>query len=167
MSRSRKKNKSGLTLVEVLVATAIMAFCLSGMLLTYINMVTLTDVTRAFTLANNAGQHIMEVLKSNTFDNVTNSTLSSSEIDAILTNSEFDSENAWARIQVVNDAALLGSLKKVKVMVFFKLRNRAMWQDKDEDLVPDWDDVNPEWNEVSSVEIVNYVGNYTTGGFAQ
>jgi prepilin-type N-terminal cleavage/methylation domain-containing protein len=160
MSRNKKKNKSGLTLIEVLAATAILAYCLTGMLLTYINMVTLTDVSRAFTLANNAGQHIMEVLTSNTFDNITNSTLSSTAIDEILTNSEFNPENAWARIQVFDDPALLGSLKKIRVMVFFRLRNRAMWQDTDQDHIPDLDEVSP-------VEIVNYVGNYTTGNFTQ
>jgi prepilin-type N-terminal cleavage/methylation domain-containing protein len=160
MIRNKKSAQSGLTLIEVLAASAIMAFCLTGMLLTYINMVTLTDVTRGFTLANNAGQHIMEMIKSNSFGNITNTTLSSATIDGILTNSEFSPENAWARIQVTDDADLSSILKKIRVMVFFKLRNRAMWQDLDGDLIPDSD-------EVSSVEIVNYVGNYTTGGFTQ
>jgi prepilin-type N-terminal cleavage/methylation domain-containing protein len=155
MSRNKKKSKSGLTLVEVLVATAIMAFCLSGMLLTYINMLTLTDVTRGFTLATNAGQHIMEVVKSNTYDNITNTTMNSTALDGILTNSEFTPANAWARIEV-NTVAV--NLKKVMVMIFFRIRHRAMWQDTDHDLLPDL-------SENSSVEIVNYVGNYTTGNF--
>jgi prepilin-type N-terminal cleavage/methylation domain-containing protein len=155
MIRIKKKNQSGLTLVEVLVASAIMAFCLSGLLLTYVNMLTLTDVTRGFTLANNAGQHLMEMVKTNTFDNITNTSLPTGTVNDILNTSEFNSSSAWARIEVTTPST---NLKKIMVMVFFKIRNRPMWPDTDHDKIPDL-------NEYSSVEIVNYVGNYTSGNF--
>jgi len=157
MNKKRKKKDSGMTLVEVLVAAAIMAFCLSGLLLAYVNLLSLTDATRAFTLANNAGQELMERIKSNTLENVTNSTLSNATINQILTNSEFNETTAWARIEV-NEVS--STLKKVAVSVFFKAHGRAMWPDTDHDGVPDA-------GEYSPVELVNYVGYYTTGNFTQ
>jgi prepilin-type N-terminal cleavage/methylation domain-containing protein len=155
MSNINRGNKSGMTLIEVLVASGILAVCLSGLLLAYINLITLTDVTRSFTLANNAAQHIMELIKTKPFAAITNDPLTNAELEAILTNSEFDTTSAWARVTVVDTSAFL---KKVTVMVFFRLRRRAMWQDTDEDLIPDLDEYSP-------VEIVNYIGDYTTGGY--
>jgi len=45
-NRAGKNTSGGFTLLEVLFASAIMAACISGLLLTYINLLTLTDLTR-------------------------------------------------------------------------------------------------------------------------
>ena len=64
------KGKKALTLVEVLVATAIFAFCIAGLLLTYMNLFVLTDLSRDFTTANTALITQMETVRSTSFANL-------------------------------------------------------------------------------------------------
>jgi prepilin-type N-terminal cleavage/methylation domain-containing protein len=137
MNRISKSNASGLTLVEVLVASAIMAFCLAGLLLTYINLLTLTDVTGAFTLANNAAQQKMEEIKHMSFDNV-NSTNPTSPFSV----EGFTGTDGTGYIDIAPTNYTF--LKKVRILVSFRVRNRLIGNATG-----------------SPVEVVTYIGNYS------
>lgn len=56
-------DKKGFTLIELLLTFAILAFCLCGILLTYINMFILSDLARDLTIVNNLVQLKMEEVK--------------------------------------------------------------------------------------------------------
>ncbi|MFA6384138.1 MAG: prepilin-type N-terminal cleavage/methylation domain-containing protein [Candidatus Omnitrophota bacterium] len=167
MNRKRIKNKSGLTLVEVLVAAAIMAFCLSGLLLSYINLFTLTDVTRAFTMANSGVAQKMEEIKNTAYADITgNSTFDmiaeyQARINSTLglfdyaSGSNFNDYHITGVISIT-DVSPYTYLKKVGVRAYVRIRNRAMWEDANGDGVADPD-------ERTSVELVTYIGNYTSG----
>jgi prepilin-type N-terminal cleavage/methylation domain-containing protein len=62
------KKRSGFTLVEVMVAVAIMAFCLTGLLLTFLQLLTLTDLSRDFTNAASGMQATVEAIRTGGFD---------------------------------------------------------------------------------------------------
>lgn len=62
------KKSSGFTLVEVMVAVAIMAFCLTGLLLTFLQLLTLTDLSRDFTNAASGMQATVEAIRTAGFD---------------------------------------------------------------------------------------------------
>jgi prepilin-type N-terminal cleavage/methylation domain-containing protein len=136
MNRISKSNASGLTLVEVLVASAIMAFCLAGLLLTYINLLTLTDVTQAFTLANNGAQQKMEQIKHMAFDSVDAMNGTQFNVDG------FAGADGTGYIEVANTNYTY--LKKVRVLVSFRVRNRPIGN-----------------TTASPVEVVTYIGNYS------
>ncbi len=60
MRLSNKRYVKGFTLLEVLIATAILAFCLCGLLATYVNMFFLTNLLHDTTLATNVVQARLE-----------------------------------------------------------------------------------------------------------
>ena len=65
-----KPNKKGFTLSEVLLATAILAFALTGVLLVYINCVLLNDANRNLTIALTHAQFALEEIKNTNFSNI-------------------------------------------------------------------------------------------------
>lgn len=69
MSRRHPK-KNGFTLVEVSFTLGILAFCLCGLLFTYINMFVFSDHSRMFSLACNAVGAKIEEVKNCAFDDL-------------------------------------------------------------------------------------------------
>jgi prepilin-type N-terminal cleavage/methylation domain-containing protein len=118
---SRRLRKSGLTLVEVLVAAAIFAFCLSGLLLTYMNLFTLTDLSRDFTLASNAMQAKMEEIRQSNFSNL------SSLNNTNFTVPGFAANSSSGIIQVYNTT--YNDLKEVRLVVSFRCKNRTIGEE--------------------------------------
>lgn len=121
----RRGDGAGLTLVEVLVASAIFAFCLSGLLLTYINLFTLTDISRDFTLATSAMQAQMEVIQESNFSNL------SSLNNTNFTVPGFAANSSSGIVQVYNTSYT--DLKEVRLVVSFKCKNRTIGEDKNFD----------------------------------
>ncbi|MGD9015569.1 MAG: hypothetical protein PVI33_06065 [Candidatus Omnitrophota bacterium] len=62
-----KKSQKGLTLTELLFATAILVFALCGLLEFYVNCLFLNDSTRNLTLAMSHAQYILEEIKDSDF----------------------------------------------------------------------------------------------------
>jgi hypothetical protein len=62
-----KKSQKGLTLTELLFATAILVFALCGLLEFYVNCLFLNDSTRNLTLATSHAQYVMEEIKDSDF----------------------------------------------------------------------------------------------------
>lgn len=111
----------GMTLVEVITAAAIFAFCLAGLLLTYMNLFTMTDLTRDLTLATNAMQARMEEIKHFPFSGL-----------AALDNTTFAVEgfnltDAIGVVQVSNTTYT--DLKQVRLVICFRSRNRLIGED--------------------------------------
>jgi type II secretory pathway pseudopilin PulG len=111
-----------LTLIELLLTISILAFCLCSILLTYINMFILTDLSRDLTLVNNAIQAKMEEVKKTNFDNL--SSLNGTTFDL----SGFSSFNAKGVIYVTDTTYT--DLKRVHIEASFKSRNRVIGGDK-------------------------------------
>ena len=118
---------AGFTLIELMLAVSILAICLCGILLTYINMYMMSDLSRDFTLVNSAIQAKMEEAKKTSYDNL--SALNGATFDI----NGFISGNAKARIEVSDvtiRAAPAEILKKVKITsCFFKSRLRVVGED--------------------------------------
>ncbi len=121
-------NNKGMTLVEVLVATAIFAFCLSGLLLTYMNLFILTDIARDSTIANNALQAKIEELKSVGFEQLASSSFNIPDNDAIINGSAMIMGNGTVGIYSdVTDPftnVTYSDMKRARVIIYYKSRNR-------------------------------------------
>jgi|GEM_PF-5594416 len=110
--KKKRKELRGLTLIEVVTAVGILAFCLSGLLLTYMNLAWMSDVTRDFTVANNAMQARMEEIRRYPFANL-----------SLLDNQTFDlgafaaANNATAVSRVFDTD--YADLKQVRLVITF------------------------------------------------
>ncbi len=156
----RKSNfqLNGFTLVEVLLAVSILAFCLTGLLLTYINLLSFTDISRGFVMANNALRLKTEEIKNTAFANLSALDGTTFSVDG------FNSTTAKGVIQVSNTS--YSDLKKVRVLITFKVRNKTIGEDQDLDGVLDTGEDMSIYTNGSSrldspVESVTLITNYT------
>ncbi len=161
-----KSSDKAFTLIELLLAFSILAFCLCGILLTYINMFVLADLSRDITLANNAVQAEMEIVKRTNFACLDTSSCSgcacpsptSCPQNACTFNiAGFASSDAKGVVYITSDTGY-ADLKRVRIEVSFKSRNRVIGGDKDLDGIADvGEDVNIK-NELNSpVELVTLI----------
>jgi type II secretory pathway pseudopilin PulG len=112
------------TLVEVMLAALILAFSLCGILLTYINMFILSDLSRDFTLATNAVQAEMEKIKSTDFTGLL--ALNGTKFDI----TGFPTNNAKGVVFVTDDhPGGYNYLMQVRIVACFKSRNRVIGED--------------------------------------
>ncbi|MCX5707626.1 MAG: prepilin-type N-terminal cleavage/methylation domain-containing protein [Candidatus Omnitrophica bacterium] len=135
--RKIPKNQKGVTLVEVLVAASIFAFCVSGLLLTYMNLLILTDVSRDTTIANNVLQARLEEARTVSFGNL--SSWSNSTTGFSVVNNDFLFGGNPIQIGVGNitctDVAdpftntTYSDMKKIRVVISFKSRSRVIGED--------------------------------------
>jgi prepilin-type N-terminal cleavage/methylation domain-containing protein len=160
IKKGNRGKKSGFTLVEVLVAVSITAVCLAGMLLSYINLLTLTDLTRDFTLATSAASQKVEEVKRSPFDSVAeynNTVFSIAGFPA--------ATEAKGRIEITNTT--YSYLKKVRITVAFRTRGRVIGEDTNLNGRLDEGENTASYSESgaerldSPVEVVTYIGNYT------
>ena len=121
MRKNILKNKKGMTLVEVLVAASIFAFCLSGLLLTYMNLFILTDMARDSTVANSVLVSRLEELKSTSFSLLVNSTFN-------VTNSGVQVNGRVCVYDVVDPVTndTYPDLKRARIIISFISRNRTI-----------------------------------------
>ena len=165
----------GFTLVEVLLAVTILAICLTGLLLTYINLMSITEICRGFTLANNALNLHTEYVKSFSFTslsttsfNNTDETIINDTLNhvALYNNTPFDvegmnSSSAKGIIEIVN-VTNSTDLKKVRVAISFKARNRIIGEDSNFDgILSAGEDANGNNRLDSPVETVTLITGYT------
>jgi prepilin-type N-terminal cleavage/methylation domain-containing protein len=111
----------GFTLIELLLTFSILAFCLCGILFTYIQMFILVDLSRDLTLATNAVQAKMEDIKKTSFDSLL--PLNATTFDI----SGFASSDAEGRVEVVSTA--YSDLMRVRIVASFRSRNRVIGED--------------------------------------
>jgi type II secretory pathway pseudopilin PulG len=135
--------KRGFTLTEVLFTFGILAFCLCGILLTYLQMLVLTTLSRDLTLANNAAQAKIEEVKKTTFANLDSSLCNCCACPAlgfrngcVFDITGFANGDAKGRVEI-SDLTLRATptetLKQVRIVVCFKSRGRVVGEDQDLD----------------------------------
>lgn len=113
-------------MIEVLVAVGILAFCLAGLLATYINLFFLSDLTRNITLATNAVQAKMEDIKRIPFVN-----LPAQNGFFNLTDYGFPGAFASGGMVLVQEDLFgyTGGLTRIKVAACFMSRGRLIGND--------------------------------------
>jgi len=145
--------RRALTLIELLLTVSILAFCLCSIMLTYINMFILTDLSRDLTVATNALQAKMEEIKKTNFDSL--ASLNGTTFDI----SGFDSSNAKGVVYVTDTGYT--DLKRVHIEVSFKSRNRVIGGDRNLNGVAntgeDFINVNGVNELISPVELVTLI----------
>ena len=158
-------NSSGLTLVEVLVASAIFAFCLSGLLLTYMDLFILTDISRDSTIANNVLQAKMEEIKSMDFSEL--AALNNTNFDVVDSNSGVIGKGVVYITNAVDPFvnSTYSDLKTARVAISFTSRNRVIGEDKDLDGILDAGEDDIRYNGTgvlnSPVEAITLIKNFT------
>ncbi len=115
------RNINGFTLVEVLLAVSILAFCLCGILITYMNMFVLSDLTRNFTKVSNGLQLKLEEIKRTSFAGL--SALNGTRFEL----NGFASSDAEGAVEVSDTA--YSDLRRVRVIVSFRSHNRIIGED--------------------------------------
>ncbi len=187
----RKKSarpEKGFTLVEVMIAAVILAIALSGMLLTYINMLTMTDLSRDLARSNGLLMSKIEEVKATPFNRLnTCATPATGCPDCSLSNvsactctcscsnqcfyngSTFSSGTMVGVLEISNatiGATAFTDLKNVRAAVAFSSRNRVFGEDQNLNGVLDngeddamYGGINGRLN--SQVETATLVANYT------
>lgn len=143
------------TLIELIFTFAILATCILGILLTYISMFILLDLSRDITLANNAVQARMEVLKDADFIDLTAGTTSFNLADY-----GFISPNS--AVQIIEDGYLgytsPAQLKRVRIVACFRSRGRVIGEDTNLNGILDaGEDVNGNGRMDSTVELITLI----------
>lgn len=144
------KNKNGFTLIETMLSGFLLAFVLSGMLLLYVNFMTLGDLIRQITLASNAAQAQLESLKNMDFNNVVTDTDGFSVAG-------FPAGTARGAVEVV--ATEYADLKEVRITVSFVSKGGRIIGE-DTNLDGQWqssEDTNGNGFLDSPVEIITFV----------
>lgn len=132
--------KSGFTLIEVLFTFGILAFCVCGVLLTYIQMFMLADLSRDTTLATNAAQAKMEEIKKTVLTGLDSSHCDGCSCPSpgfrdgcIFDITGFTGTNAKGKIEI-SDITLrtpaTETLKRVRIVVSFTSRGRVFGEDR-------------------------------------
>lgn len=120
-SGNNKRILMGFTLAEVLLAAAILALSLCGILLAYVRMFVLSDLCRDFTKVTNGLQTKMEEIKRTSFDNLLALNGARFELNG------FAASDAEGVVEVTNTA--YSDLKRVRIIASFKSRNKVIGED--------------------------------------
>lgn len=116
-------SNQGFTLSELLIATAIFALALCGILLLFINCIFLNETNRCTYLAFSALQAKMEEIKNTSFGTLDSSNNASFNLNGFPLNS------ATGRITVSSVAGSTTRLKRVTITACFMARNRLIGND--------------------------------------
>ena len=148
--KKSKMSVTAFTLVEILLAFSILVFCLCGILLTYLNMFILSDLSRDLTRVNNAVQAEIELVKRTNFDNLL-------ALNGTFNIAGFAITDAQGVIEVTNTA--YADLRRVRIIACFRSRGRVIGEDRDLDgqLDAGEDTLIPNGRLDSPVEIVTLI----------
>lgn len=121
----------GFSLLELLLAAAILAFVLSGLLLVFVSCMVLNETNRNLTLAYTAIQAEMEEIKNAGFDNLFVVCPSPHPADSFCDDDTFSlngfaSGKSQVRIKISEEGS---DLKKVRIIACFMSRNRLIGDD--------------------------------------
>jgi Tfp pilus assembly protein PilV len=120
MSFRGEKHKRGVTLVELLLGTAILVFASSGLLSLFLDCLFLNDNSRNSTLAYNAVQSKMEEIRNSSYSNLNNFN------GQVFDLTGFSSGNGKGMVIVADE---MSNLKKIKVSACFKNHSRLIGND--------------------------------------
>ncbi len=159
LAQKMRLSDRAFTLIELLLTFSILVFCLCGLLLTYINMYILSDLSRDLTLANNAVQAEMEIVKRTDFAGLL-------VLDGTPFNiAGFVTADARGRIEICDNTtcpALIpyADLKRVRIIACFRSRGRLIGEDQNLNGALDiaaGEDVNDNVRLDSPVEVITLI----------
>jgi prepilin-type N-terminal cleavage/methylation domain-containing protein len=110
-----KTTKKGLSLIELMIAVAILVFSLSALLASYSNIFLLADLARDRSRAANAVRAKMEELKKENFSNLDSFNATTFNLDG------FSANDAKGRIEVRTVTGTT-DLKEIRVVASFRSR---------------------------------------------
>lgn len=123
MPMIRSCSEKAFSLVEVLVASAVLAFAFAGMLATYISLFALSDISEKYLMANNALQTEMEKIRLMNFSDIISLNGTTFSVAGIA------SGDSAGRIEVT-DYSLRTSpketLRKVRIVVCFRHKGQII-----------------------------------------
>lgn len=136
MKRPNNTEK-GFTIIELLVAMSVLLTCLIGILLTYINMVLLSDLARDLTISNNGVQAKMEEIKRVNYGNLYAVCPNPKPSNSFCNGDTFGlmGVNGIGRIEICDNTTCPGilpnaGLKWVRIIASFRSRSRVIGGDK-------------------------------------
>lgn len=122
-TRFSKVSSSGFSLVELMLAIAILTVGIVGLLASYINILTLNETSRKFNLVVNAMQAQEELLRNEDFDNLLGYNGNTFDIAG------FAASGAKGRIEVTTTA--YSDLIKIRAVASYKTKDgRIIGEDK-------------------------------------
>ncbi|MDD5347466.1 MAG: type II secretion system protein [Candidatus Omnitrophica bacterium] len=154
-----KKKKRGMTLVEVLVSASIFAFCLAGLLLTFMDLFILTDVSRDSTLAAESMRTQLERLHTASFENVTlfnNTSFDVIDPNVLINGTPLVIGRGHIEINTVTNpfsGETYADLRMARVVVSFRSRNRIVGEDQN--LNGAWDEGEDQSGYVNGTGVLN------------
>jgi len=153
----RSCSEKAFSLVEVLVASAVLVFALTGMLAMYVSLFALSDISEKYLMANNAVQTEMEKIRLMDFSDIL-------ALDGTtFTVAGMAAEDVRGRIEV-SDYSLRASpketLRKVRLVVCFRHKGQIIiGEDKNLNGILDpGEDISPHNGRLDSpVEAVSFI----------
>lgn len=157
MPMIRSCSEKAFSLVEVLVAAAVLAFAFAGMLATYISLFALSDISEKYLIANNALQTEMEKVRLMNFSDITALDGTTFSVDGL------PSGDAVGRIEVTDYSLRTNpkeTLRKVRMVVCFRHKGQII-VGEDKNLnggLDSGEDVSPHNGRLDSpVEAVSFI----------
>ena len=153
-----KLSDRAFTLIELVFTFAIVVTCILGILLTYISMFILLDLSRDLTLANNAVQAVMEDIKKKDFSELSAGT----KILTLTELADYRFPSSSSAVQVIEDGYLgytsPAQLKKARIIACFRSRGRVIGEDTNLNGVLDvGEDINENGRMDSPVEVITLI----------
>lgn len=122
----RKRSQKGLTLAELMIAAAILAFVLSGLLLIFINCFFLNDANRNLSVATSHAEFVLEQIKNMSY---TNFTAVSANINAFTWNWHASQINSSIGPEALNNESISVTCSNVSASLLSVVVN-VTWQDR-------------------------------------
>ncbi len=123
MPMIRSCSEKGFSLIEVLVASAVLVFAFAGMLATYVSLFALSDISEKYLMANNALQTEMEKIRLTDFSAIASLDGTTFTVDGM------DAGDAVGRIEIT-DYTLRSNpketLRKVRLVVCFRHKGQII-----------------------------------------
>lgn len=126
MMRSSDK---GFTLMELLLSAAILTFCLCGLMLTYINMFLLADLTRDLTQATNLIQFKIEEARQTNFTALASFSLDYDEDLNFQTDAAYNAARKKGVVVGQLSNTVYGDLRQMRIFSCFRSHNRIIGDD--------------------------------------
>jgi len=137
VTRTNLKSVTGFTLIELLLTFSILAFCLCGLLLTYINMFLLADLARDLTQATNLVQAKMEEIKQTDFAALAGFTLDYDENSFFQDEAQYNAGLKKGVIIATLTNTAYDDLRQARIITCFNSRGRVIGEDKNLNAVLD------------------------------